>query len=295
MALDLRDSRLLDLVDARAVVEQLATGCQFTEGPLWNTLENFLLFSDIPANAMKRWDATSGMSIYRAPSGKSNGLTYDKHGCLIACEHANRRVSRTTADGQVITIASHYQGKRLNSPNDVVVKSDGSIYFTDPPYGLTSAYGVAAEKELDFQGVYRLAPDEDTLMLLIDDFDRPNGLCFSPDESILYINDTERMHVRAFDVQPDGAITNGRVFAEEEGDNGKPDGMKVDIEGNVYLTGPGGIWVFAADGTHLGVILVPERTANLTWGGDDWKTLFITATTSIYQIKCKVMGVVVPL
>ncbi len=295
MALDLRDSRLLDLVDARAVVEQLATGCQFTEGPLWNTLENFLLFSDIPANAMKRWDATSGMSIYRAPSGKSNGLTYDKHGCLIACEHANRRVSRTTADGQVITIASHYQGKRLNSPNDVVVKSDGSIYFTDPPYGLTSAYGVAAEKELDFQGVYRLAPDEDTLMLLIDDFDRPNGLCFSPDESILYINDTERMHVRAFDVQPDGTITNGRVFAEEEGDNGKPDGMKVDIEGNVYLTGPGGIWVFAADGTHLGVILVPERTANLAWGGDDWKTLFITATTSIYQIKCKVMGVVVPL
>lgn len=294
MALDVRDEQLLKLVDTEAAVEQLVTGCQFTEGPLWHATERFLLFSDIPANKMRRWDANSGMTIFRDPSGKSNGLTYDKGGHLIACEHANRRVSRTTADGQVFAIASHYEGKRLNSPNDVVVKSDGSIYFTDPPYGLSAAYGVESEKELDFQGVYRLSPNGDTLTLLVDDFDRPNGLCFSPDESILYINDTERMHVRAFDVKPDGTIANDRVFGEEEGDTGKPDGMKVDVQGNVYLTGPDGIWVFAPDGTHLGIILVPERTANLAWGGDDWKSLFITASTSVYRVECNGAGVAVP-
>ncbi|MCG9133295.1 SMP-30/gluconolactonase/LRE family protein [Candidatus Poribacteria bacterium] len=294
MALDVRDARLLDLVDPEADIEQIATGCQFTEGPLWHATGQFLLFSDIPANKMRKWDADSGMTVFREPSGKSNGLTYDKGGHLLACEHANRRVSFTTADGEIITIAAHYQGKRLNSPNDIVVKSDGSIYFTDPPYGLSAAYGVESEKELDFQGVYRLSADYETLTLLVDDFDRPNGICFSPDESILYINDTERMHVRAFDVQPDGTIANGRVFGEEEGDNGKPDGMKVDVQGNVYLTGPNGIWVFAPDGTHLGIILVPERSANLAWGGDDWKTLFITASTSVYRIACKVAGVAVP-
>ena len=294
MGLDIQDARLVQLVDADAEMEQLATGCQFTEGPLWNASGKFLLFSDIPANTMRQWDATSGMSVFRKPSGKSNGLTYDKQGCLIACEHANRRVSRTNPDGEVVTIASHYEGKRLNSPNDVVVKSDGSLYFTDPPYGLTSAYGVEAEKELDFQGVYRLSPDGDTLTLLVDDFERPNGLCFSPDESILYINDTERMHIRAFDVQADGTIANGRVFGIEKGENGKPDGMKVDVQGNVYLTGPGGIWVFAPEGTHLGVIFTPERAANLAWGGDDWKTLFITASTSLYCVQCKVAGVAVP-
>lgn len=294
MALDVHDEQFLKFVDSEAPVEQIATGCQFTEGPLWHAVERFLLFSDIPANKMRRWDADAGMTVFRDPSGKSNGLTYDKGGHLIACEHANRRVSRTTADGQVLTIASHYEGKRLNSPNDVVVKSDGSIYFTDPPYGLSAAYGVESEKELDFQGVYRLAPNGDTLTLLVDDFDRPNGLCFSPDESILYINDTERMHVRAFDVQPDGTIANDRVFGEEEGDTGKPDGMKADIHGNVYLTGPDGIWVFAPDGTHLGIILVPERAANLAWGGDDWKSLFITASTSVYRVECKIAGVAVP-
>ncbi len=294
MPLDVRDARLLNLIDEEAPIQQIATGCQFTEGPLWQATGQFLLFSDIPANKMRKWDAETGMTVFRDPSGKSNGLTYDKGGHLIACEHANRRVSLTTADGEILTIASHYQGKRLNSPNDIVVKTDGSIYFTDPPYGLSAAFGKESKKELDFQGVYRLSPDYETLTLLVDDFDRPNGICFSPDESVLYINDTERMHVRAFDVQPDGTITNDRVFGVEEGDGGKPDGMKVDVQGNVYLTGPGGIWVFAPDGTHLGVILVPERAANLAWGGDDWKTLFITASTSVYRIACKTVGVAVP-
>ena len=294
MSLDVRSPKLLDLIDADAQLEQLGTGCEFTEGPVWHAEGKFLLFSDIPANQMKKWTAEEGITNFRVPSGKSNGLTYDKQGRLVTCEHANRRVSRTAADGTVETIASHYEGKRLNSPNDVIVKSDGSIYFSDPPYGLTADYGVEGEQDLDFQGVYRLSPDGQTVTLLVDDFDRPNGLCFSPDESILYINDTERMHVRVFDVQADGTIANGRIFAEEEGDDGVPDGMKIDVHGNVYLTGPGGIWIFDTSGEHLGVLQTPERAANLGWGGDDWSTLFITASTSLYSIQCKVSGIPVP-
>ena len=294
MSLDLRSSKLLDLVDSEAQVEQIGTGCLFTEGPIWNAEGNFLLFSDIPADQIKMWTPDSGITTFRQPSGQSNGLTYDKQKRLLACEHANRRVSRTELDGTVTTLVSHYEGKKLNSPNDIAVKSDGSIYFTDPPYGLTAAYGKEGEQELDFQGVYRLSEDGQELTLLVDDFDRPNGLCFSPDELILYIDDTARMHVRAFDVQSDGTLANGRIFAEEEGENGVPDGMKVDQQGNVYLTGPGGIWVFDPIGTHLGVIQVPEVTANLGWGGDGWKTLFITATTSIYRIQLKVSGIPVP-
>lgn len=294
MSLDVRSPKLLDLISADAALEQLGTGCEFTEGPVWHAEDKFLLFSDIPANQMKKWTADEGITNFRVPSGKSNGLTYDKQGRLVTCEHANRRVSRTEADGTVVTIASHYEGKRLNSPNDVVVKSDGSIYFSDPPYGLTADYGVEGEQDLDFQGVYRLSPDGQTLTLLIDDFDRPNGLCFSPDESILYIDDTERMHIRAFDVQADGTIANGRIFAEEEGDDGVPDGMKIDAHGNIYLTGPGGIWIFDTSGKHLGVLQTPERAANLGWGGDDWSTLFITASTSLYSIQCKVSGIPVP-
>ena len=294
MSLDVRSPKLLDLIDTDAELQQLGTGCEFTEGPVWHAEGKFLLFSDIPANQMKKWTVEEGITNFRVPSGKSNGLTYDKQGRLVAAEHANRRVSRTEADGTVVTIASHYEGKRLNSPNDVVLKSDGSVYFSDPPYGLTAEYGVLGEQELDFQGVYRLSPDGQTLTLLIDDFDRPNGLCFSPDESILYIDDTERMHIRAFDVQPDGTIVNGRIFAEEEGDDGVPDGMKIDVHGNVYLTGPGGIWIFDSSGEHLGVLQTPERAANLGWGGDDWSTLFITASTSVYSIQCKVSGIPVP-
>lgn len=294
MSLDVRSPKLLDLIDADAQLEQLGTGCEFTEGPVWHAEGKFLLFSDIPANQMKKWTAEEGITNFRVPSGKSNGLTYDKQGRLVTCEHANRRVSRTEADGTVVTIASHYEGKRLNSPNDLIVKSDGSIYFSDPPYGLTADYGVEGEQDLDFQGVYRLSPDGQTVTLLVDDFDRPNGLCFSPDESILYINDTERMHIRVFDVQADGTIANGRIFAEEEGDDGVPDGMKVDVHGNVYLTGPGGIWIFDTSGEHLGVIQISEQAANLGWGGDDWSTLFITASTSLYSIQCKVSGIPVP-
>ncbi|MAT75869.1 gluconolactonase [Candidatus Poribacteria bacterium] len=294
MSLDLRSSKLLDLVDSEAQVEQIGTGCLFTEGPIWNAEGNFLLFSDIPADQIKMWTPDSGITTFRQPSGQSNGLTYDKQKRLLACEHANRRVSRTELDGTVTTLVSHYEGKKLNSPNDIVVKSDGSIYFTDPPYGLKAEYGEEGGAELDFQGVYRLSADGQQLTLLVDDFERPNGLCFSPDESILYIDDTTRMHVRAFDVQADGTITKDRVFAVEKGEHGAPDGMKVDQQGNVYLTGPQGIWIFDPEARHLGVIQVPEGAANLGWGGENWQTLFITARSSIYQIQLKVSGIPVP-
>ena len=292
MSVDVLSDDVLNLVDADERVENLGTGCQFTEGPVWNSEGKFLLFSDIPANRMKKWSPETGIIDFREPSGKSNGLTYDRQGRLVACEHANRRVSRTEVDGEIVTIASHYEGKRLNSPNDVVVKSDGSIYFTDPPYGLTAEFGTLGERELDLQGVYRLSPDENSLTLLVDDFDCPNGLSFSSDESVLYINDSsERMHVRAFDVQPDGTVANGRVFAEIVGEGGVPDGMKVDQKGNVYVTGPGGVWIFDVSGKHLGIIKTPEGATNLGWGESDWKTLYIVAKTSLYRIRCKGAGV----
>lgn len=294
MSIEVRFPELLDLIDADAQAERLGSGCQFTEGPLWNAAAGYLLFSDIPANQIKRWRPESEITNFRSPSGSSNGLTYDKQGRLIACEHGNRRVSRTEADGTIIAIAAHYDGKRLNSPNDVVVKSDGSIYFTDPPYGIMADNGEIKGQELGFQGVYRLSADCRSLTLLADDFDRPNGLCFSSDESVLYVDDTARMHIRAFDLQPNGTLGNGRVFAEESGENGVPDGMKVDVLGNLYATGPGGVWIFDPSGKHLGVIKIPEITANLAWGGGDWKSLFITASTSIYRVECKVSGIQVP-
>lgn len=282
------------IVTKDSKLEKIAGGFVFTEGPVWDAENKCLFFSDIPANIMRKWTSTKGIEIYRQPSGKSNGLTIDKQGRLIACEHANRRVSRTEKDGTVVTIADKYDGKKLNSPNDVVVKSDGSIYFTDPPYGLTAEFGNLGEQELPFQGVYRLSPDG-KLILLIDDFDKPNGLAFSPDESLLYIDDTDRAHVRVFDVNPDGTISNGRVFAELKGDEpGAVDGMKVDSEGNVYVTGPGGISIFDPSGKKLGRIDVPEVAANLAWGDDDWKTLYITASTSLYKIRLGIMGIKVP-
>lgn len=270
-------------------VERLGTGFLFTEGPVWNIREGYLLFSDIPASRISKWAPGSGMSEFRFPSGKSNGLTLDRRGRLVACEHANRRVSRTEDDGTIITVASHYKGKKLNSPNDVVVKSDGSIYFTDPPCGLNPMFGAMEAQELPFCGVYRLSPDGAELRLLIDD-SVPNGLAFSPDESLLYVADTERNHLRVFDVTDDGGTANGRIFVELPGEPLAPDGLKVDVEGNVYVTGKGGIWVIDPEGTRLGIIPVPELPANLCWGDADWRTLYIAARTSVYRVRLNVAG-----
>ena len=264
--------------------ERIASGFEFTEGPVWMP-GGYLLFSDIPADRIYKWTPEGGAEVWRAPSGNSNGLTIDRQSRLIACEHGNRRVSRTEADGSVVTLADRYQGGRLNSPNDVVVRSDGTIYFTDPPYGIEPE-----EREQPCNGLYRILPDG-TLELLVDDFDRPNGLAFSPDESILYVDDSPRRHVRAFDVRRDGTLTRSRVIADmDHPQPGSPDGMKVDAEGHLYVAGATGVWVFDPDGTGLGVIVTPERPANLAWGDVDRKTLYVTARTSLYRFRVKVPG-----
>jgi gluconolactonase len=270
--------------------EKLATGFDFTEGPVWIP-DGYLLFSDIPADRIYKWTPLSGpegqVEVWREPSGNSNGLTMDLQGCLIACEHGNRRVSRTGPDGSVSVLADRYQGGRLNSPNDVVVKSDGAIYFTDPPYGIEPD-----EREQPCNGVYRITPDG-RLELLVDDFDRPNGLAFSPDESVLYIDDSPRRHVRAFDMRSDGTLANSRVIAGmDHPQPGSPDGMKIDVDGHLYVAGATGVWVFEPDGTNLGVLVTPERPANLAWGDDDHKGLYVTARSSLYRFRTKVQGLV---
>lgn len=265
--------------------ELVATGFEFTEGPVWHP-DGYLFLSDIPAHRIFRLTLDGTSEIYREPSGGANGLTFDRQGRLIACEYHSRRVSRTESDGTISVLADSYHGKRLNSPNDVVVKSDGSIYFTDPFYG----FPAGQERELDFQGVYRIATDG-TITLLVDDFGVPNGLAFSPDESILYIDDSRHQHVRAFDILSDGSLANGRVLIDMRADaRGAADGMKVDIDGNLYVTGAGGTWIISPTGEHLGTIVTPELPANCAFGGPDYKTLFIAARTSIYSIQLSIAG-----
>jgi len=264
--------------------EQVCTGFLFTEGPIWHPA-GYLLFSDIPGNKIFKWNPDDNVETFREPSGNSNGLTYDLQGRLIACEHDNRRISRAEHDSSITVLADRYDGKRLNSPNDAVVKSNGSIYFTDPPFGVSEDL-----RELDIQGVYRLDPDG-KLILLVENFDRPNGLAFSPDEKVLYIDDSRQKHVRAFDVTNDGILTNGRIFINMASEkDGVPDGMKVDVEGNLYVTGPGGTWIISPTGEHLGTIITPELPANCAFGDWDNKTLYITARTSVYRVRLKIPG-----
>lgn len=276
--------------------ERLATGFLFTEGPIWMP-DGYLLFSDIPGNRIYKWSPEEGVEVWREPSDFANGQTTDQQGRLITCEHGNRRVSRTEPDGTVVTLAEGYQGKRLNSPNDVVVKSDGTVYFTDPV-----AFNIKPEEvEQECYGLYRILPDS-SVERLADDINYPNGLAFSPDESILYVVDSERRHIRAFDICPDGTLTHSRVFADmnhpQTGFNSAvPDGMKIDIEGHLYVAGADGIWVFEPDGTWLG-ILVPrsdqrhsEPPANCAWGDSDLKSLYVTACSSIYRFRVKIPGI----
>lgn len=296
---EVHDPEFHRLVPQESTIERVAGGFGFTEGPVWH--RDALLFSDIPASRTVQWrQLPEGPEVttFRTPTGKANGLTLDKQGRLIRCEHSGRRVSRLEGDSTITTLAAQYESKRLNSPNDVVVKSDGSVYFSDPPYGLQpSSAGdpePGAVQELAFQGVYRIGADG-VLTLLVDDFDRPNGLAFSPDERLLYIDDTTRRQVRVFDVQPDGSLAHGRMFAEMQSpDEGGPDGMKVDVEGNLYCTGPGATWVYTAAGKLLGRIVTPERPANLAFGDSDCMTLYLTARTSIYRVRVTVPGIAVP-
>jgi gluconolactonase len=275
-----------DILDDSAKLEKIAGDFQFIEGPIWHP-DGFLLFSDIPANIIYKFASNQQVEVFRRPSRKANGNTLDKENRLLTAENENRRVSRTEKDGKVITLADRYEGKRLNSPNDLVVKSDGSIYFTDPSYGVSKD-----REELGFYGVYRLASDG-KLTLLVKDLVLPNGLAFSPDEQKLYVNNSEAKYIAVFDVKPDGTLTNERLFADlkDASQGGVPDGLKVDLEGNVYSTGPGGVWILSPDGKVLGKISVPETATNLAWGESDRKTLYITGSTSLYRIRLKIAGV----
>jgi gluconolactonase len=298
MGVQVHAPAMLELIAEDAEVERLGTGFTFTEGPLWNPEERFLLFGDMPGDVRRRWDDRDGVREVANPSNKGNGMTFDLDGRLIVCEHVTSSVVRMDPDGTGSgreVLASHFEGKELNSPNDVIVKSDGAIYFTDPTFGRMPGFGIERDQDLSFQGVYRIAPGGGDPQLLADDFEQPNGLCFSVDESLLYINDTTRAHIRVFDVAGDGTIANGRVLADGIGSGDLAvgdlvDGMKLDERGNVWVTGPGGVCVFDPEGRHIGTVEVPENVGNINWGGADWHWLFIPASTSMYRVQCKVGG-----
>jgi gluconolactonase len=285
------DTRLDDLVEPATALECVASGFRFVEGPAWHAGQQWLVFSDIIGDTMYRWNTSDGLGVFRTPSHMANGNAWDRAGCLLTCEHATSRVSRTHVDGRYEVVAASYEGRELNSPNDIVVRRDGSIYFTDPTSGRTARYGVEREQELTFQGVFRLDASTGELVLLADDFSKPNGLCFSLDETRLFVNDTDRQHIRVFDVQPDGTIAGGQVWAETGGpEPGVADGMKLDSRGNLYCCGSGGIHVFDTDARRIGIIRTPEVAANLNWGGAALTDLFITARTSVYRLGTHVPG-----
>lgn len=292
MNVEIRDPRFRTTVGDDAPLEVLGSGFWFTEGPIWHPVEKHLTFSDIPGNHIRRWSASGGIVSFRNPSNKTNGNTYDRKGRMLSCEHATSRVTRTDLDGKIAVLVTHYKDKTLNSPNDIVVKSDGRIYFTDPTYGRTADFGLLREPELDFRGVYRMDEDGGNLTLLADDFIQPNGLCFSRDERRLFVNDTERGHIRVFDVDAEGLVTGGNVLAQLTGPgDGGPDGMKVDRDNNLYCCGPGGLHVLTAAGHSLGVIKTPEALANFTWGDEDMQSIFLTASTSLYRVRTRTPGV----
>jgi gluconolactonase len=276
-----------DLVGHNAKLSVVATGFGFTEGPVWDQA-GFLYVSDETINKIYRLHP-DGKKDEVIALGDPDGNTFDRQHQLIDCASVLRAIIAVTPDGKYKILADHYDGKKLNSPNDVVVGPDGALYFTDPTLDL-----VAGEKqEILFQGVYRLDSKGD-VNLLTKDLTQPNGLAFSPDGKHFYIDDSEQRNIRVYDVAPDGTITNGRIFGEEPGGKGDgvPDGMKVDRNGNIFVTGPKGIWVWDAKGNHLGTIVMPEQPANLNWGDKDYRTLYITATTSVYRLEMKTQGFV---
>lgn len=284
---EVHDPRFRMLIVPNARLEELYSGCRWAEGPVWFDDACQLVFSDIPNQRMLRWVPDGGVSIFRQPSNFANGNTRDRQGRLVTCEHGTRRLTRTEIDGTITVLAEAHAGKRLNSPNDVVVHSDGSVWFTDPTYGILSDYeGYKAESEQETRNVYRLEPESGALAAVVSDFRQPNGLAFSPDEKTLYVADSAASHdesaprhIRAFDVLPGGRLENGRVFALI--DNGIPDGLRVDRQGNVWSSAGDGIHCFAPDGQLLGKILIPQTVANLTFGGPRHNRLFITATTAL--------------
>ncbi len=282
-----------ELVDPDARLTEVATGFTFIDGPVWNPEGRYLLFSDMPEDVRRKFTPGQGLVEMRNPSNKCNGMTYDEALNLIVCEHVTSSLQLERPDGTIETLASHFEGKELNSPNDVCVRSDGSIYFSDPSYGRTPVFGLEREGDLGFQGVYRVPPTGGLeLVVDRDEYEQPNALCFSPDESLLYIKDTGRALIDVYDVNPDGSLANRRRFAEGLGtradEDAIPDGMKCDERGNIWVTAPGGVLVLSTAGAHIGTIEVPQHVGNLTWGDDDWQTLYLPSSTSLYTIRTKV-------
>jgi gluconolactonase len=303
------------IVPAEAQVEKLAGGFSFVEGPIWVHAKNrgYLLFSDIPANVIRKWDPKDGVSVFLEKSGfsgtdasdvggqtnngfgivtliGSNGITLDRQGRVVFCQHGDRQVSRLEKNGKRTVLASRFEGKRLNSPNDLVYKSDGTLYFTDPPAGLR-LQDKDPKRELPFNGVYRLAKGK--LTVLAKDFARPNGIALSPDEKYLYVNDTTKKIIVRYVLQPDGGVSDGQIITDMNSDTrpGAPDGMKVDQKGNIYCTGPGGFWIMSHEGKHLATVNTKELPANMNWGDADGKTLYLTARTGLYRMRLNIAGV----
>jgi gluconolactonase len=309
------DPALDELIPPSAKIEKLADDFGFLEGPVWlhTGRQGYLIFSDIPANEIKKWAPDGKVSVFLEKSGftgtdptgvgyqinngrtvvtllGSNGITLDKQGRAVFCQHGDRAVVRLEKNGKRTVLASRYEGKRLNSPNDLVYKSDGALYFTDPPYGLAKLFD-DPKKELPFQGVYLLKDGK--LQLLYKDFKAPNGIAFSPDEKYLYVDDSASKTYWRFEVQPDDTIASGKLFFDMSSSKaaGVPDGMKVDKKGNIFGVGPGGVWVLSPDGKHLGTIVPAEDPANLAWGDADAKTLYLTARTGLYRIRTNTVGI----
>jgi gluconolactonase len=291
VTVEIRDGRFREVVGETAELERLATGFAFTEGPVWHPVKRHLVFSDIPNSRMHRWWPGGKIEVYRDPSNMANGNTFDRQGRLLTCEHATSRVIREELNKTITVLATHFHGRALNSPNDIVVRSDGTVFFSDPTYGRSEPHGVTRKLELSFRGVFRLNPDHPEPVLIADDFDQPNGLILSLDERRLFINDTVRGHIRVFHVTAGGELSDGTVWAETRGEgDGAPDGLKIDSRGNVYCCGPGGIHVFDPEGVSLGIIRTPEVCANFAFGDEDYRSLFMTASTSLYRTRVHVPG-----
>ena len=296
---EIRDEAFFDIIDRDAKLDVIAGGFGFTEGPIWHPDEHWLMFSDIIGSRQYRWSEKDGLSDFRRPTNQTNGNCFDREGRVISCEHASSVLTRHDHDGKLIRVlASHFEGKEFNSPNDVVVDRKGRIFFTDPPFGrMREELGILREQELDFCGVYRLDPDG-TLDCLVRDFEAPNGLCLSLDETKLYVNDSWDPCIRVFDINADGTLANDTIWARVEGEvtdpktgtKWVPDGMKFSIDGTLWCNGPGGVHLFNKDAKCPGVILIPEKSANFCFGGPKRDQLFVTASTRVYRIDTKTSG-----
>lgn len=296
MDIDLATPAFGRVVGEQPTLDLIAHGLSFGEGPVWDRRSGWLYWVDIIGDTIYRWKAGIGREVVMKPSGHANGMTFDRHGRLTVAGWCSRTIFRFEHDGSVTTMATAYQGKKFNSPNDIVVRSDGSVYWTDSAGGLAIPGMVAedVQRYLDVQGVFRLTPEGNEVQLLIDDCTYPNGLAFSPDESLLYVNDTREGLIRAFDVRPDGSVGPGRLFHRLSGNEpGVADGMKVDVEGRVYCTGPGGVHVIDPDGGLVGRLRIPGHATNMAWADEDGCTLYVTTYSSLYRTRVKVPGVAV--